>query len=264
MSDFVKVNRVYLSGGIPVVDVTGANAYIWRGVKTICGGEGNRNSCWYTPPMSQQGLLARSGTLSNPWAFFSGSLPAAAAGNSLFEDRTEAPPLDAELPELCTVRDMVVCNGTSTYRIDEFGNVCTDTRRAQASVRTQMAPGAKAMFILSQPGTVDATNLTEGLLLANRTLTYLNDELATKLNTANAAISTLHTALLGIQSAAAAGGSAATLAAAISSAITTALLPYSAPTNAAGADDNLTSGAFLVTDLSIPEVEDTYNFGDGE
>lgn len=256
MNEFVQIQRVYLNGGLPVADVVGTHGYVWRSVKILAGGDGSMSSCMYFPPLSGLGILQRGSSVSAPWGFLAGAVPKTPSGDSVFEDRDEGAVDDsAELPEKCTVFDAVICNGESVFKVDQNGNVCVDTRRSGSPVRFQLAPWSKFMVIQSEAGTLASDNVTEGLLLANRTLEFLNAQLVTKYNELLAANAALYAALQ------AAVGAAPTGAQAMGAAIEVALQAYSAPSVAEPADENLVSAAFLLSDLSLPEVQDTYLLG---
>jgi len=259
MNEYVKVSEPYLNGGAPVVDLVGANGYRWASVKVTSWGAGNRDSCIYFPPSSGLGVMQRGSSLSNPWGFLASGVPRSPKGNSLFEQREDDGAYVAELPELCTVNDAVICNGGTIVKVDSQGNFCVDARPSATSVRLQVAPSAKVMVIMSEAGHVGSETVTEGLLLANRMLTFTNEQLVVKLSETQTAVNVLEAACqAGI--AAAAGGAQA-----MAAAMQSVLALYVKPTAPDVATDNLISGAFQISDLSLPEVEDTYQFGaDGE
>lgn len=251
-TEYVKISRVYLNGGLPVADVQGPNGYVWRSIKILAGGQGNSSSCMYFPPLSGLGIVQRFGAST----FLNCGVPTSPAGNSLFEDRTDDVVSTSELPEKCTVHDAVICNGSAIFKVDANGNVCIDSRRAGTPIRLQIDKFSKVMVIMSEPGAVDSADITEGLLLANRTLTYINEQLTVKLIQTQTACTVLQAALQAGIAAAPSGAQA------MAAAIQTALLAYQPPQAPDYADVNLVSAAFAVSDISQPEVEDTYLFGD--
>lgn len=258
MNEFVKVSPPYLNGGVPVVDLVGANGYRWSSVKVTAWGAGDKNSCVYFPPSSGLGVLQRSSALSNPWGFLASGVPRSSKGNSLFEEREDDGGETAELPELCTVQDAVICNGGTIVKVDAQGNFCVDARPSATSVRMQIAPNAKLMIIMSEAGHVGSENVTEGLLLANRMLTFTNEQLVVKLSETQTALQVLYAALQAAVTAAPTGAQA------MGTAIAGLLTTYVKPTAPDVATDNLISGAVRLSDLSVPDVEDTYSVGGEE
>lgn len=266
---YVIVTNVYLNGTTPVVDCHDGVGNMWRSVRVLSPGSGSANAYGHFVSLAAAGRtygVMATGPQNNPWRLILGMFPAGTL-QDVFSGDLEEPQIGAAVPVKSGPKDWVHINGGSLFKIDEFGNAVLDSRVSGQPIRFQVGGAGRVQFILADADEDNPGNITEGTLLANRTVTYVNDELVAKVNKLNTEVTLLRDALRQVQVIMATLAGAPATGQAVAAALAARLEPTLLPMVLLDADeatDDLTSAIIKLSDVSVPEVQDTasVNFGD--